>query len=367
MEKKDPTEVEIFDTLIARGLNVCAVRMPKTPQAAMAASPVLVENQPLTGVVDGVMGFVASPWDSTERRMIATNHWWRWTPRARRVKPRRQEPDPKMPADYEKAVDTLVRRLGERGGKTVLSVRREGHCDVPPLAIFERLCCLYPDAFVYCWHFTGTNDVWVGATPEVLLSTYGGNVSTMALAGTRPAGTLGAWDEKNIEEQGMVRNFILEVFRSAGLDPHTDETLTLPAGPVEHICTPIFASLPTPPAAATASPESAEAQAEAPRFSFTALAERLSPTPAVCGLPREAALADIRELEPHPRGYYAGYCGIVKSDVTLLFVTLRCAKIDLLSHRCWLYAGGGITAHSDPRSEWNEINAKMQTLASTLT
>lgn len=86
--------------------------------------------------------------------------------------------------------------------------------------------------------------------------------------------------------------------------------------------------------------------------------ERVHPTPAVAGSPRDAALDAIRALEPSHRGWYAGavgwMCGDGRGDFT---VGIRSAMIHDV--RALLFAGAGIVAGSDPASEWAETEVKL--------
>ncbi|MDQ2825556.1 MAG: chorismate-binding protein, partial [Actinomycetota bacterium] len=91
----------------------------------------------------------------------------------------------------------------------------------------------------------------------------------------------------------------------------------------------------------------------------------LHPTPAVAGVPRQAALDAIAELEPFDRGLYAGPVGWVDTrgdgDWAL---ALRGATLD--GNRARLMAGAGIVAGSDPAAEWAETEAKLEAMRSVL-
>ena len=90
-----------------------------------------------------------------------------------------------------------------------------------------------------------------------------------------------------------------------------------------------------------------------------ALLRALHPTPAVGGLPREAALAHIRAIECYPRGWYAGavgYLGHAQSEMT---VAIRSALIE--GRQLHLFAGAGLVKGSDAASEWQELNHKLST------
>lgn len=211
--------------------------------------------------------------------------------------------------------------------------------------MFQTLCQGYPNAFVFLFT-TPESGTWIGATPELLLENKEGVMRTMALAGTRPAGTAGEWDMKNIREQGVVTDYIKSCFRRNDLDIRTDGPHTVQAGPVEHLRTEIKCLAPD-------------------AIDVLSLIDDLAPTPAVCGMPRELAADTIARCERFERGYYGGFCGPwTGTDRFSLYVILRCARVtpDALC----LFAGGGIMPDSDPEAEWIETEAKLSTLKTHL-
>ena len=91
------------------------------------------------------------------------------------------------------------------------------------------------------------------------------------------------------------------------------------------------------------------------------LLERLHPTPAVCGLPKEEAYRFILREEGYDRSYYSGFVGwLDPAGKTDLYVNLRCMNIQ--SHALTLFAGGGILPDSVPEEEWQETKDKMETM-----
>ena len=65
------------------------------------------------------------------------------------------------------------------------------------------------------------------------------------------------------------------------------------------------------------------------------------------------------------RSYYSGFTGLIDpTGDTRLFVTLRCMQIEggteSVAYR--LYAGGGLLKDSECQSEWEETEAKMNTM-----
>lgn len=202
----------------------------------------------------------------------------------------------------------------------------------------------YPEAFIFCFH-TPESGTWIGASPETLLEKRGGNLATMALAGTRPAGSSGEWDRKNIREQAIVREFIVDTLETAGYKTETTPISTQNAGPVEHLMNRIRIS--------------AEGEIDG-----NAIARLLSPTPALCGMPRGKAMRRIREAEKFERGYYGGYCGPRFADGDFrYFVNLRSMRLS--GGKAALFAGGGIVKGSEPEKEWLETEKKFETTLNT--
>jgi len=212
--------------------------------------------------------------------------------------------------------------------------------------IFEQVCRKHPNAFVYI--FKNDNTFWLGASPEPLLRQAEGMISTVSLAGTRPATKpymeLCNWTMKEILEQEYVTRYIHDILREFRIrDYRVTSPYVKQAGDLVHLRT---------------------------DFSFSykqigtriwELLDALHPTPAVAGQPKEDAISYIKQLEPHDREYYAGFLGPIQSDQEMdLFVNLRCMKItpDGLS----LYIGGGITLESIPEDEWEETNLKADSL-----
>ncbi|MFW5977669.1 MAG: chorismate-binding protein, partial [Halohasta sp.] len=95
------------------------------------------------------------------------------------------------------------------------------------------------------------------------------------------------------------------------------------------------------------------------------LVEALHPTPAVGGLPPEAALETIRETEPFDRGWYAAPIGWIDAAGNGTFaVGLRSAVAT--RRRATLFAGVGIVGDSDPDREWDEVELKFRPILDEL-
>lgn len=86
----------------------------------------------------------------------------------------------------------------------------------------------------------------------------------------------------------------------------------------------------------------------------------LHPTAAVCGTPREWALELLRDLESFDRGWYASPIGVVGIDQCEFAVGIRSAV--LRRNSLSLFTGAGIVRQSDPQTEWQELEDKLQSV-----
>jgi len=251
-------------------------------------------------------------------------------------------------ATYCNRIELLINMMkNEQLHKCVLSRRIDLDEPEESLApdLFFGLCNRYPDAFISLIHIPGVF-TWLGATPEKFLKVVDQEAQTTALAATLPfEGVLpdfSEWNEKEVEEQQLVTDFILNILENEDIrkvdciGPHS-----MQAGNLVHLKTDIHFSI-------------------TPRTDILSLIKALHPTPAVCGLPKDEALKMITFLEPHDREFYAGYQGMITKDDLELYVNLRCMR--WLRGKPSLFVGGGITAASIPQQEWEETNFKAQTL-----
>ena len=85
---------------------------------------------------------------------------------------------------------------------------------------------------------------------------------------------------------------------------------------------------------------------------------KLHPTPAVGGRPRELALKIIQEIEEEDRGLYAAPIGVLNSSYTNYCVGIRSCLIK--ENQMFVYGGCGIVKESDAKKEWQEIKNKMK-------
>ena len=237
--------------------------------------------------------------------------------------------------------------LSRRFQKIVLSrhIEVESKEDLDPMYLFNRACALYPHQFV-CLVSTPRSGTWLMATPEVLIERKPGESlwHTMALAGTmRKAG---AWEDKDCREQQYVADYIGRSLSVYAEETVKSEPYTRIAANLYHRCTDFHFSL--------------KHDGEVGR-----VLSALHPTPAVCGIPKQAALEFILNNESHERKYYSGFCGPLNMDgATHLYVSLRCMEI--MDNICRLYAGGGLLIDSEEKREWEETEIKLNTMLNVL-
>lgn len=335
--------VKAFDSLSQTGNPFFAYRLPGDDSVSLGSGTIITVDD-----YDGTTsGFAIAPFDPSETAKIILPRIVFQTPQIHPSQiPHISVECPTSPSEsYIEAIENLTRILRRRGGKTVIARTIDADAEIESIAVmFHALCCSYPDSYVYCWTTDG-NRFWIGAVPEVLLHVAGNRLESMALAGTMEATSDAPWDVKNIEEQQLVTDFIASAFADFGLSPAVQSPQDKFAGPVKHLCTYISAATPS------------------KDFDILDFARRLSPTPAVSGFPRGEALKEIRMIETEPREYYGGYSGpITNRRQGFFFVTLRCMAIDKAARKIRLYAGGGITALSNPEQEWKETCLKASTL-----
>lgn len=240
-------------------------------------------------------------------------------------------------AEYDMAMDQILEHLQNHGGKVVLSrTLADMNSSVDWVNVAERYFTLHDEAFRYLY-FTPRYGCWLGASPEQLLIVNGSDFSTMALAGTRElTDSVKPWSGKNIAEQAIVRNYIVDRLYDLGLAPHCGPTETITTGNIQHLCTIVRGSI--------ESSDPAE------------ILRALNPTPALAGYPLPLALEQIAMNERHPRRCYGGYVAVATKSSMESYVNLRCVNFD---DKGWcMYVGGGIMPDSDVDEEWNETEAK---------
>lgn len=341
------------------------------PWAPFGASSLVLPSLLLSVSPSGafVTASVVDGSDEDARRL--EREWSRLMDRARELRPNpngmvampvyaplRVEDEHPAHDEWRRLVGMYAGAVGRGRIDKVVLARRVGlrsrvELDVPNA--LRRLAASAPESTTYAFRRDGRT--FIGATPERLVRTAGRSFRTVAVAGTVGRGADAEEDaalarrllasDKDREEHAIVVAAIRDL-----LAPVAD-TLTVAPEPavmtlrfVQHLVTEISGTLP-------------EGQG------LLALGERLHPTPAVGGDPRDLALDLIDEHEGFDRGWYAGPIGWLGADGDgELCVALRCGIVD--HARATLFAGCGIVADSDPDAEWEESRIKLRAVISAL-
>jgi menaquinone-specific isochorismate synthase len=197
----------------------------------------------------------------------------------------------------------------------------------------------------------------VGAAPETVATLRDGVFHATAVAGSirrgdtareqaELAARLLASDKDRAEQRIALDDMVARlgtVAHQIRTDPQP-HVLTLDR--IQHLETEIRASVP-------------------PDVGILDLLRLLHPTPAVCGLPRDAALAFLAEEEPFERGWYAGPVGLFDPEGNGIFVPAL--RMGVSTGSGWrLFAGAGIVDGSVPAAEWEETAIKFEPMLEAL-
>ncbi|MEQ8897475.1 MAG: anthranilate synthase component I [Roseovarius sp.] len=215
----------------------------------------------------------------------------------------------------------------------------------PPFALYRSLRRTNPSPFMFYFNFGGFQVV--GASPEILVRVFDGQVTIRPIAGTRPRGATPdedranetdlLADQKELAEHLMLldlgRNDVGRVAKIGSVRP-TEEFIIERYSHVMHIVSNVVGDL-------------AEDQ--------DALSALLAGLPAgtVSGAPKVRAMEIIDELEPEKRGVYGGGVGYFSAGGDMdICIALRTALVK--DEKLYIQAGGGVVYDSDPDAEYME-------------
>ena len=246
--------------------------------------------------------------------------------------------------DYIKAGDIF---------QVVPSQRWSQPFPLPPFSLYRSLRRTNPSPFMFHFDF-GTFQV-VGASPEILVRVFGGEVTIRPIAGTRPRGATPdedrayeaelLADEKELAEHLMLldlgRNDVGRVAKIGTVRP-TEEFVIERYSHVMHIVSNVVGEL---------------------SDDHDALSALLAGLPAgtVSGAPKVRAMEIIDELEPEKRGVYGGGVGYFSAGGDMdMCIALRTAV--LKDETLYIQAGGGVVWDSDPEAEYEETVNKARAI-----
>lgn len=200
----------------------------------------------------------------------------------------------------------------------------------------------------------------VGASPELIVGRLGRSVTSHAFAGTAALPSDGVHGSRaeiasrlvtSVKDRVEHALVVEEIARALAARCESvsvpDEPSVVDLRSDARLGTLIRATLPEAPPGATSGAGSA-----------LELLTLLHPTPAVGGVPRDAALERIAELEARPRGYWAGVVGWADGQGDGEWV-LAIRNVLLDGGTASVRAGAGVVAGSEPLAELRETTVKL--------
>lgn len=263
----------------------------------------------------------------------------------------RQRIDTPTRGEWLEKVERLL-ELFEEGVVDKVVIARESKflfndC-VEPFSLLQHLQGNTVRSYYYAFQVSA-DSTFIGASPERLFKREGELLYSEALAATRPRGNTLQEDEslgdellssdKDRREHQLVLDRIMTLLGEFCSSISRDrETELLKLRHCQHLLCKVGGQL-----------NRSDCDAE--------VLAKLHPTPAVGGVPKEAALEWIEELEDFDRGWYAAPVGWISYDAVEFAVAIRSALVqgDTVS----VYTGAGIVPGSTPEAEWDEIENKI--------
>ena len=278
-------------------------------------------------------------------------------------------------ADYEEAVRTAKQHVLDGDiYQGVISRRRQLTGEIDPVSLYESLRSVNPSPYMYLMRH-GDRSI-VGASPETLVSVEGDRIVSNPIAGTCPRGSSPVEDRRLAGEMladgkeraehtmlvDLARNDVRRVADPGSVE--VEEFMSvLKYSHVQHI-------------------ESTVTARVADEYDAFDAARVTFPAGTLTGAPKVRAMEIIDDLEPAPRGVYGGGVGYFSWSGDADFaIVIRTATVDhggavgggatgdtaatdidgaregddLIT----VQAGAGLVADSDPASEYEETEQKM--------
>lgn len=235
--------------------------------------------------------------------------------------------------------------------KVVLARSLEVTGEVSPLAALARLRSrpAGPGTFLVQ---PGPDSAFLGSSPELLADLRGTRFAATAVAGSAERGRTPEEDRerarileasgKNRREQAIVADDFLERLSALATAVRVSDPSILELPGIFHLESRVEARLPEP-------------------IHVLEILDRIHPTPAVCGRPRDEAGAFLRRHEALDRGWYAGPVGWfdLRGDGSFS----PALRSGLWTGGAWrLFAGAGIVDGSEPEREWEETELKLNAI-----
>lgn len=269
-----------------------------------------------------------------------------------------QETKEISPDNWKRTVDHIAAELAGGPLKKVVLARELRLIFNDVIEAGHVLGNLYnqqPESYIFAFESNG--DCFIGASPERLVKKQGNEIFSTCLAGSISRGETAEEDQilgdklLNDQKNLIEHQYVVDMIKDA-LEESCNEII-LPDRPglmkirdIQHLYTPVIG----------------KARSDT---SLLLLVEKLHPTPALGGLPKQEAVEKIRQVEELDRGYYAGPLGWVDYMENGEFaVSIRSGLIQ--GNEASLFAGCGVVADSESESEYLETGLKFRPMLRAL-
>ena len=246
--------------------------------------------------------------------------------------------------------------------QVVLSQRLSRETEADPFTIYRALRMLNPSPYMYFLDFSGIAGVTgepiriIGSSPEMHVRLEDGTAYLHPIAGTRWRGATAeedavlADDLMNDPKERAEHVMLVDLGRNDLGRVCEYGTVTVPTmmtverySHVMHIVSDVHGHI-------------------QPGHDAYSLLRATFPAGTVSGAPKVRAMEIIEELEGTRRGLYAGAVGYIANDGNMdTCIAIR--TMVMRGQTCYLQAGGGIVADSDPTAEYQESLNKAKALA----
>jgi anthranilate synthase component 1 len=241
--------------------------------------------------------------------------------------------------------------------QVVLSQRFEAEVEADPFTVYRALRHVNPSPYMFFIRMGRLNVI--GSSPEMLVRVENGRAQTHPIAGTRPRGRTESEDDRLVEElrqnekESAEHVMLVDLGRNDLGRVCEYGTVRVPRfmaverySHVMHLVSVV------------------EGRLAPDRDALDGLVACF-PAGTVSGAPKVRAMQIISDLEPDPRGIYAGAVGYVDFAGNLDFcIAIR--TIIMHGTRARVQAGAGIVADSQPAAEYQETCDKARALIEAL-
>ncbi|WP_125767807.1 isochorismate synthase [Companilactobacillus furfuricola] len=264
-----------------------------------------------------------------------------------------------LDTDWSKKVDQVAKKIkvSQTLQKVVLGRFKQGEItgDIDPSLALKALRSLNKTTYHFMLKYH--DQMFISATPERLFKVEEKQFSTAAIAGTIKRGATNSednhlalelfGDKKNRREHQIVVQQITDQLKSLTDNLQNEkEPMILKNQTVQHLFTPIKGTLKQ-------------------TVDICSLIEKMHPTPALGGMPKNEAMQIIARTESRSRGLFGAPIGYLSFDGdSEMIVGIR--SLYLNQSQILMFAGAGIMPDSIGKAEQTETELKFQPMIKLL-